>query len=217
MNYQTNVRKNQGVGGFNLPERASEGRGHFHNVFFRHTAVLSDKTLYRTNVNFWNDRDETRPVTNAVTIDVLGAFGSGGASYKGEGDRRGYYLSNLFSHTGQKVSVKAGFDGGYRKSRTISEENFLGSFTFSDLEAFRRGVATTYRVTRGNPLLLNNQFEMSAFAENDIKLTQRLTAMFGVRYDYQTNLSDHNNAAPRLGFAYAVGRSTVIRGGGGGI
>ncbi|MBI4472703.1 MAG: TonB-dependent receptor [Acidobacteria bacterium] len=57
-----------------------------------------------------------------------------------------------------------------------------------------------------------SQFETSAFAENDFKLTQRLTAMFGVRYDHQTNLSGHNNAAPRLGFAYAVGGS-VIRGG----
>jgi hypothetical protein len=61
--------------------------------------------------------------------------------------------------------------------------------------------------------LTNGQFEMSAFVENDIKVNQRLTAMFGVRYDYQSNLSDHNNAAPRVGFAYAAGRSTVIRGG----
>jgi hypothetical protein len=212
-NYENWDRRNQGVGGFNLPERGAGGGGNFHNIYLSEIAILSDKTLFRTNANFWSNSDETKPVKNAVTIDVLEAFGAGGNPSKYEGERKGYYLSNLFSHTGQKVTVKAGFDGGYRKSRTVSEENFLGWFTFSNLEAFRNGIATTYRVTRGNPLLLNSQFEMSVFAENDIKLNQRLTTMFGVRYDHQSNLSDHNNAAPRVGFAYAAGRSTVIRGG----
>src|SRR5262249_11468753 len=32
-------------------------------------------------------------------------------------------------------------------------------------------------------------------------------------YDHQSNLRDNNNAAPRIGFAYAAVRSTVIRGG----
>src|SRR4030095_9667852 len=97
--------------------------------------------------------DEQFPVKEAITIDVLGAFGSGGASYKGKSQRNGYYLNNLFSHTGAKVSVKAGFDGGYRTSRSTSQDNFLGWFTFPNLDAFRDGIAETYRVTRGNPLL----------------------------------------------------------------
>jgi len=37
--------------------------------------------------------------------------------------------------------------------------------------------------------------------------------MFGMRFEDQTNLGDHNNFAPRLGFAFAMNRSTVIRGG----
>src|SRR6185503_9512256 len=113
-NFEVYTRKNQGVGGFNLPERASNGSEHFHNVFFTQTSVLSEKTLYRTNVNLWSDNDENTPATRAVSIDVLGAFGSGGASGKGQSNRQGYYLNNLFSHAGDKVTVKAGFDGGYR-------------------------------------------------------------------------------------------------------
>ncbi len=212
-NTGTNIWKNQGVGGFNLPERASDGQSNWHNIYVNETAVLSDKTLYRTSLSFWHGHDEQTPRTNAVTIDVLGAFGAGGSPGRSEGDRSNFYVSNLFSHAGQKVTVKAGFESGYRKLRTLSEDNFLGSFTFSDLDAYGAGIATTYRVTRGNPLLTHHQYEMSLFEENDIKFTQRLTAMFGLRYDYQSNLADHNNAAPRVGFAYAVGRSTVIRGG----
>jgi len=217
LNFGTNLEKwsykNSGIGGFNLLERASEGGGDFRNFYFNETAVISDKTLYRTNVNLWWNNDEQTPVTNAVTIDVLGAFGSGGAPYRGRTERRGYNVSNLFSHSGQKFSFKAGFDGGYRKSRSVSEDNFLGWFTFTNLDTYRQGIAETYRRTFGNPVLENGQFEMSAYAETDIKVNQRLTTMFGVRYDHQSNLADHNNAAPRVGFAYAAGRSTVVRGG----
>jgi len=213
VNYNNNIRKNQDVGGFNLPERASNGKGNFHNIYMTETAVLSDKTLYRTNFNTWTSIDETTPVTDATTIDVLGALGKGGSPYRGRGENHGYFLNNLFSHSGSKVTVKAGFDGGYRTSQSTSENNFLGTFTFSDLDAYRDGTATTYRVTRGNPRLTNHQFEMSVFEENDIKVNQRLTTMLGIRYDLQTNLSDHNNAAPRIGFAYAADRATVIRGG----
>jgi hypothetical protein len=214
-NFQVYQSKNQGVGGFNLPERASSGSEHFHNFYMTQTAVLSDKTLYRTNFNFWSDRNDSKPAKQTPAIDVLGYFGGGGSQNWNEDNRQGYYLNNLLSHSGQKITVRAGFDGGYRKSRTLSQGNYFGTFTFTNLDQYRAGIAETFRVTQGNPLLQNHQFEMSTFAETDFKLNQRLTTMFGVRYDHQTNLSDHNNAAPRFGFAYAAGRSTVIRGGSG--
>jgi hypothetical protein len=37
--------------------------------------------------------------------------------------------------------------------------------------------------------------------------------MFGLRYDVQSNLSDHNNFSPRASVAYGAGRGTVIRAG----
>jgi hypothetical protein len=42
-----------------------------------------------------------------------------------------------------------------------------------------------------------------------------MTMGLGVRYEWQTNLSDRNNFDPRLGFAYHFGGSTVLRGGAG--
>ncbi len=46
-----------------------------------------------------------------------------------------------------------------------------------------------------------------------------LTLSYGLRYEWQTNISDHGDFAPRLGFAWAPGsakngrQKTVIRGG----
>jgi len=109
--------------------------------------------------------------------------------------------------------VKAGFDGNYLTLSSFNESNFIGAYTFSDMAAYHRREPAKYSVTRGNPVLKTTQFEGALYMQNDVKVSQRLTAMFGARYDFQTNFSDGNNIAPRVGFAYAVGRSTVIRGG----
>jgi hypothetical protein len=72
-----------------------------------------------------------------------------------------------------------------------------------------------YRETRGVPQQDTSQFEISFFMQHDLKLTPRLTFMYGLRYDTQTNIHDTNNFGPRAGFAFAAGQGTVIRGGGG--
>ena len=90
------------------------------------------------------------------------------------------------------------------RSRTFSEDTFLGNFTFSDLDSYQAGTPQTFRVNSGDPELINDQIEASAFVDTDLKLTRQFTAMFGIRYDWQTNLGDHNNVAPRAGFSYAM-------------
>jgi hypothetical protein len=178
-------------------------------------SVLSSRTIYETTFEIWRNHQETKPLTDAVSIDVLGAFNSGGAQSTNINDFRNYSFGNLFSLTGSKVTWRAGLSGNFIRSQSFSEENFLGNFMFSDLDAYQAGMPQTFRVNSGDPLLVSDQIEASAFVETDVKMTRQLTAMFGVRYDWQTNLSDHNNAAPRVGFSYALGRSTVLRGGSG--
>src|SRR6185503_3071898 len=67
--------------------------------------------------------------------------------------------------------------------------------------------------TSGDPNLDDNQFEFAAFVQNDYKVTKKFNLSFGVRYEDQTNISDHNNFDPRMGFAYQLGKSTAVRGG----
>ena len=62
---------------------------------------------------------------------------------------------------------------------------------------------------------IRDQLQLSFFDQNDWEVTPQLTLMLGLRYDVQSNMQDPNNLDPRLGFAYAPGRATVIRGGGG--
>lgn len=213
--YGTISRKNQETGGFNLPERASNSRGHNWDFDVRQFSAFSSTSVYESRFTVSTRENATRPVNDAVRIDVLDAFGSGGAQNASEDGNRTYGFNNLYTRLGETLTFKAGVEGTYRRNRSLSLENFGGTFTFSSPEAYRQGAALTYRVGQGDPLLEMTQGEVAAFAQHDIVLTPRLMLMVGARYEVQTNLRDYNNIGPRLGFAYGVGRATVIRGGAG--
>lgn len=213
--YSTSVRKNQGVGGFVMPDRAFNSNQKMWNFEVKQFSALSARNLYETRFNLSGNHDETTPGSQGLQINVTDAFSAGGAQNHVENTGRTYEFSNLYSRLGETLTVKAGLSGIYQRNSSISENNFTGTFTFSGLDAYRQGRPINYRVGRGNPSLEFNQWEMAFFEQNDIKLTPRFTLMAGLRYEFQTNMSDHNNIAPRIGFAYGIGRATVIRGGAG--
>jgi hypothetical protein len=215
LGYATSNSKNQGVGGFSLPERASTSNSRNWNVEFVEFSNLSARTIHEARLNVTSTHDETNPFSEALHINVLDAFENGGAQNRSERTGRDYDFSNLYTRLGEKVTIRAGSQGRYRKSRSLSAANFGGTFTFSSLDSYLAGRPLNYRVTRGIPLLEVDQWEASFFVQNDWKVSPRLTLMLGSRYDVQTNMSDHNNFSPRMGFAYALGQATVIRGGGG--
>jgi hypothetical protein len=96
-----------------------------------------------------------------------------------------------------------------------NESNYLGTFTFSDLDSFLAAKPITYKVTQGEPEFGVTQTDWAGLIQNDLKISDRLTLFFGIRYERQTNLHDNNNFDPRFALAYAVGKSTVIRAGAG--
>lgn len=213
--YTSNSRKNQGVGSFTLPERAYTNDGDNWDVEVRQFTSFSARSLYETRFKLSGNHDETIPQNENPQINVLDSFNGGGSQNKVENTGRTYEFSSLYSRLGEKVTLKTGYGGAYRKNDSISQTNFGGTYTFSSLDAYRLGTPLNYRVNRGTPELTTTQYEMALFAQNDVKVSPRLTMMAGLRYELQTNLSDHNNIDPRLGLAYAIGRATVIRAGAG--
>jgi hypothetical protein len=215
LGYATSSSKNQGVGEFALPERAYTANGANWNVEVAQFSNVSTRSIFEARFKLTSTHEETNPLSEALRINVLDAFSSGGAQNRSESTRRDYDFGNLYTRLGEKLTLRAGIQGRYRMSRSFSQNDFGGTFIFSTLESYDAGKPLNYRVTRGNPLLDTNQLELSFFIQNDWKVSPRLTLMFGSRYDAQTNMRDRNNWDPRLGFAYALGPATVIRGGGG--
>ena len=81
------------------------------------------------------------------------------------------------------------------------------------------GEPSQFSISAGNPNLALHQMDASVFVGDDWKMRPNFTLSLGLRYEMQTNISDHADFAPRIGFAYALGGAnnpkpkTVIRGG----
>ncbi len=50
-----------------------------------------------------------------------------------------------------------------------------------------------------------NQMDAGLFVGDDWRVRPNLTLSLGLRWETQTNISDHNDWAPRIGFAWAPG------------
>ncbi|HET9218817.1 MAG TPA: TonB-dependent receptor [Terriglobia bacterium] len=214
-NYGMNRRENQGMGGFNLPSRAFSGSGNNKSGSIRHLWFKSERLVQDISYNFNFNHDEITPVTVAPSIEVVGAFSDGGFPEKSAYNGRTHNVRALWIYTGSRWALRTGGNFYTTNPEQISENNFLGNFQFSSLEAFQAGQPTSYRVTRGEPRLEITHREWSAFLQNDYKYSDRITFFFGLRYEGQNDVKDRNNLDPRIGIAYAVGNSTVLRAGAG--
>ena len=213
--YATSDSQNENVGDFTLPERASRTQGHNHMIDLREISILSDRMVHDVRFAWHRDHSETIPASNALAINVKDAFSGGGAQNHSRLDGDTYELSNLIYFSGERLTMRSGVQALHRREDSLTEDNFFGEFTFSDLASFDAGSPLKYRVTCCEPAFEISQTELGLFSQNDLKLSDTFTLMLGLRYQLQSNVPDHNNVDPRIGFAYAIGNATVVRGGAG--
>ena len=222
---------NQGVGNFNLESRSSERHNRSTDLQFREVAILTKSTVHEVRFAYSHDRAQTTPKTTAIAINVLDSFFGGGSQNRSWNNNRDTEFGNLLMYSGKKWTLKTGFQSMYRIRHSLSENNFVGTFTFSSLNcripnpvdpkddpcagAYSAGRPTTFSRTQGDPRLDVNQFEYGTFFQSDWKMTQKFNLSLGARYEGQTNISDHNNIDPRMGFAYQLAKTAALRGGAG--
>jgi hypothetical protein len=209
----TENRKNQGIGGFNLPERAYRTRDLDNSLEVRHLWSLSGQIVQDISFEWNRRREEREPETRAVTIDVLGAFGAGGNPVVSRGDSAEQRLRALWIRTGERRTFRFGGDWNYESGTELNENNYLGTFEFSSLATYKEGRPAIYRVTRGDPALSVDQHDVAFFIQSELRASSRLTLFFGLRHEIQSTLKDYNNLDPRFSAAYALGASTVLRAG----
>ncbi|HLQ75868.1 MAG TPA: carboxypeptidase regulatory-like domain-containing protein [Terriglobia bacterium] len=210
-NYNRNKSLNGGIGGFTLPERASDNRGHGWNFQVSDNKTLSTKLTnifqFRTNRN----SNETAPKTNAIAINVLDAFNGGGAQSLSNSHSSNYNMSDTLRWTpSPKWNFQLSFNANYQKNYSFSQNNYLGTFTFSSLDDYLAGTALTFTQTSGNPVAQTSQLDGNVSLQMTYRIKSNMSFSTGAQYGLQTHFNDHNNVSPTAQYQVQVKKRSII-------
>jgi hypothetical protein len=229
--YFRNNEMNDGITAFSLPSQA------FNSLSTEQTLQVSDTQAFGTNIinetRFQYLRDESSQIaqSTAPTVSVGGAFIGGGNSQGNIIDSTNHYeLQNYTSIQLKKNLLK--FGGRLRGLTDVNSatSGFNGAFVFPSIQAYQATLegteqaAVQYSITgNANPSLnltrfTEDQVDVGLFVQDDWRVKPNITLSFGLRFEAQNEIHDHDDWAPRLGFAWGIGRGktppkTVLRAG----
>jgi hypothetical protein len=232
---------NQGVSGFNLPDTGATNHGTNQQFFLTETQVINTSTINESRFQYFRNDSNSLGDDPVLNISVGSAFTTGSNYTQQYTNQGNYEFQNYTSITHGTQFIK--FGGRLREVRqsNYTTNNFLGQFTFADIDqysGFEQGLAQgvpiptlltqgltpiQFQIATGVPLLQANQFDAALFFQDDWKLIPSMTLSLGLRYEIQDNISDHGDIAPRIGWAWGIGGGqgrfrtpkTVIRAGSG--
>jgi hypothetical protein len=206
---------NLGVGNFNLIERAFASTASDYRLQLAETGTIGKKVFHEFRLQLhWQDV-ELRSVNNLPGVIVLGAFNGGGAQVDSKKELAEWELHEDLDFAWRQHAMRAGvrLEGGAYQSLNLSNQG--GTFTFSTLSDFRGGRPATFNQRTGIRPVSFSQRQLGGYWQDDWRVVPSFTLSYGVRYEWQKNLQDRNNYAPRLGIAWSPFKSgrTTIRGG----
>jgi hypothetical protein len=209
---------NQGVGGFNLPETATNFEDREDFIYFNHTGAITGKFYNFFRFMIGRDHSLTASVDQQPKIVVLGAFTGGGAQADRVQTENHIAINEIVVWSGNKHTVRFGINVPDISRRGLDDNtNSGGTYTFSSLADYIAQRPFSLLRQSGDGHVVFVEKVLGGFVQDEFKARPNLQISVGLRYDWQNYFHDNNNFAPRVSFAYSPGRGrqTVIRGGGG--
>lgn len=207
---------NSGIGGFVLPQAATRSTDVEHQLWYTQRTTFSPTWLNLLQIRLGHEIQPTTSLNSAPQIVVQDAFTGGGAQVDELETENHITGGDRLTWTRGRNTMLFGFDLGDWSSHGFTNlDNFGGTFFFANLAAYTQGVPYLYTRQAGNGRAIMLYKRLGFYAQDEIQVTPRLTFTAGLRHDQQSYFPDRDGMAPRLSFAYGLGRraTTVIRGG----
>jgi hypothetical protein len=207
-------RQNQGVGDFNLPERAYTRSTTEHRFRTSVQSLFANRILSQTRAEVNVDESASTSLSNAPTVRVIDAFTRGGAGVASQNTTKTFQLANDTDFTRGLHVMRAGFLLDVANFHEFDARNAAGTFTFSSLDNFAAGRPDTFTQRLGTAVTSFTYYQLGLYWQDDIRVNRTLSISLGARQETQSYVDDLFNVMPRLGFTWNPGGSrTAIRGG----
>ena len=142
------------------------------------------------------------PVLNSVQTLIAGNSSSTtNTGFAGSRKEKRLQFQDSLTHILGSHTLKGGFDIQNVNSEAISLSDSTGTFNFSSVLNYQNNVLSRFRQNFGTDITVKNTY-YGVFANDEFRPISNLTLSYGVRYERETAISDHNNFGPRLGIAY---------------
>jgi hypothetical protein len=206
---------NQGVGGFNLPERASTRLNDSNQVRFRVQSVIGTSKLNELRVQVNRAGSEAFSYSAAPTIVVQDAFTRGGAGVNSNSTSDRVEIADNFDFTIGKHQMRAGvlLDGAFYSN--FDERNSAGTWTYRTVADFIAGRAQQFSQRLGTLDTSFSQYQAGFYWSDEFRVHRDVSLGIGVRNELQSRIDDKLNLMPRVGFTWAPfgSQTSAIRGG----
>ena len=218
--------KNDGIGQSSLPSQAYNSLDTEHTLQLSDTQTIGERVINETRFQYVRSSGAETVLDLTPSINVAGAFTGGGNS---QGNllqtTGGYEIQNYTSIAQGKHFIKFGVRARIDRDSLNRTLGFNGSFTFDSLTAYQitqqglaagltpdqiranGGGAVQFAQTVGSSFIQNDYADLGFYAQDEWRIRPNITASYGLRYEWQNQLSNNGGLAPRLGIAWAVGKS----------
>ncbi|HEU4389166.1 MAG TPA: carboxypeptidase regulatory-like domain-containing protein, partial [Blastocatellia bacterium] len=193
---------NGGVGGYNLPEVATNSAGREHQLFVTHRRTLSHHLINEFSMRLGRDAGSTESIRPRFPkLIVLDAFAGGGGQTDRHATEYAIQFNEILSWSSGNHYLKAGMNVPGINRRVLSDRsNFGGTFSFSTLDDYQQKRPYLFVINQGDPDLTFWQKDIGLFVQDNVQLQPNFSVGLGMRYDWQNHLGDNNNLAARLSF-----------------
>jgi Carboxypeptidase regulatory-like domain len=166
--------------------------------------TVSPRMVNETRGQFTNSNLAAPPsdlIGPAVSISGVASFGTLSGSPTARLNRMGEAADNLSYQWGAHA-IRVGTDFLYNDDTITYPRSYRGSYSFSSLANFLSGTYNNsgFTQTFANSVIAQTNPNIGFYAQDEWKLSSRLTLNLGVRYDLQflkTLVTHTNNTSPR--------------------